>query len=82
VGLFDSFYAELTCPNCGCRAMVEAQTKDFENAMLTYSVGEMVEPLGQAEFRGLAACRWCHATGGARMRRTLEASLAGPIDTD
>lgn len=61
MGLFDSFYAELTCPNCGCRAMVEAQTKDFENAMLTYSVGEMVEPLGQAEFRGLATCQWCHA---------------------
>jgi hypothetical protein len=50
MGLFDSFHAELTCPNCGCQAMVEAQTKDFENAMLTFSVGEMVESLGQAEF--------------------------------
>jgi hypothetical protein len=41
--------------------MVEAQTKDFENAMLTFSVGETVESLGQAEFRGLATCRWCNA---------------------
>ena len=32
MGLFDSFYAELTCPNCGCQATVEAQTKDFESA--------------------------------------------------
>jgi len=61
MGLFDSFHAELTCPNCGCQAMVEAQTKDFENAMLTFSVGEMVESLGQAEFHGLATCRWCNA---------------------
>ena len=61
MGLFDSFYAELTCPNCGCQAMVEAQTKDFENAMLTFSVGETVESLGQAEFHGLATCRWCNA---------------------
>ena len=61
MGLFDAFYAELTCPNCGCRAMVEAQTKDFENAMLTFSVGDAVESLSRAEFHGLATCRWCNA---------------------
>lgn len=61
MGLFDSFYAEMTCPNCGCQATVEAQTKDFENAMLTFGVGEAVEPLGQAELHGLATCRWCQA---------------------
>jgi hypothetical protein len=41
---------------------VEAQTKDFENAMLTYSIGEPVEPLTQADLRGLTGCRWCEAS--------------------
>ncbi len=62
MGLYDSFYAELTCPNCGCQAIVEAQTKDFENALLTFSIGQPVEPLTQAEFHGLAGCRWCDAS--------------------
>jgi hypothetical protein len=62
MGLYDSFYASLTCPNCGCQATVEAQTKDFENAMLTYSIGEPVEPLAQTNLRGLAGCRWCDAS--------------------
>jgi hypothetical protein len=62
MGMYDSFYADLTCPNCGCQASVEAQTKDFENAMLTFSLGEPVEPLAQADFRGLAGCRWCDAS--------------------
>lgn len=61
MGMFDSFFAELTCPNCGCQAIVEAQTKDFENAMLTFTLGQPVEPLTQAEFLGLAGCRWCDA---------------------
>jgi hypothetical protein len=61
MGLYDSFYAGLTCPNCGCQASVEAQTKDFENAMLTFSLGERVELLAQADFRGQAGCRWCEA---------------------
>jgi hypothetical protein len=62
MGMYDSFYADLTCPNCGCQAAVEAQTKDFENAMLSFSLGEPVEPLAQADFRGLAGCRWCDAS--------------------
>jgi hypothetical protein len=62
MGLYDSFYAGLTCPNCGCQASVEAQTKDFENAMLAYAIGEPVEPLTQADFRGLTGCRWCEAS--------------------
>jgi hypothetical protein len=62
MSLYDSFYAGLTCPNCGCQASVEAQTKDFENAMLTFSIGEPVELLAQADFRGLARCRWCEAS--------------------
>ena len=62
MGMFDSFYAELTCPNCGCQAIVEAQTKDFENAMLTFSIGQPVELLTQAELHGLAGCRWCDAS--------------------
>jgi hypothetical protein len=33
MGLYDAFYAGLTCPNCGCQASVEAQTKDFQNAI-------------------------------------------------
>ena len=61
MGLYDSFYAGLTCPNCGCQASVEAQTKDFEKAMLTFSIGEPVELLAQADFRGLVRCRWCDA---------------------
>jgi hypothetical protein len=60
--MYDSFYANLTCPNCGCQGAVEAQTKDFENAMLTYAIGEPVEPLAQADLRGLAGCRWCDAS--------------------
>jgi len=62
MGLFDSFYGELTCPNCGCQAIVEAQTKDFENAMLTFAIGQPVASLAQAEFHGLAGCRWCDAS--------------------
>lgn len=62
MGLFDSFYAELTCPNCGCQAVVDAQTKDFENAMLTFAIGQSVASLAQAEFHGLAGCRWCDAS--------------------
>ena len=62
MGMFDSFYAELTCPNCGCQAVVEAQTKDFENALLAFSVGQTVESLTQAELHGLAGCQWCDAT--------------------
>jgi hypothetical protein len=60
--MFDSFYAELTCPNCGCQAVAEAQTKDFENALLAFTVGQAVESLTQAELHGLAGCRWCDAT--------------------
>ncbi len=59
MGLYDSFQAELTCPNCGCQAMVAAQTKEFENAMLTFSIGETIDSLGQAEFRGVTVCKWC-----------------------
>jgi hypothetical protein len=62
MGLYDAFYAGLTCPNCGCQATVEAQTKDFENAMLTYAIGEPVVPLAQADFRGLTGRRWCEAS--------------------
>jgi hypothetical protein len=62
MGLFDSFYAELTCPNCGCQATVEAQTKDFDNALLSFRVGETLESLAQADFRGLARCQWCEAS--------------------
>ena len=62
MGLYDSFLAELTCPNCGCQATVAAQTKDFENAMLTFRTGETIESLGQAAFRGLTSCKWCKAS--------------------
>jgi hypothetical protein len=30
--------------------------------MLTFSIGEPVEPLAQADFRGLVGCRWCAAS--------------------
>jgi hypothetical protein len=62
MGMFDSLYAELACPNCGCQAVVEAQTKDFENALLVFTVGQAVASLTQAELHGLAGCRWCDAT--------------------
>jgi hypothetical protein len=38
MGMFDSFYAELTCPNCGCQAVVEAQTKDLHCALSAMSL--------------------------------------------
>ena len=41
---------------------VEAQTKDFENALLAFTIGQVVESPTQAEFYGLAGCRWCDAT--------------------
>jgi hypothetical protein len=66
--MFDSFCAELNCPNCGYQAVVEAQTKDFENALLAFAVGQAVESLTQAEFHGLAGCRWCKATIEVRIR--------------
>jgi hypothetical protein len=62
MGLYDSFHGGLTYPNCGCQATVEAQTKDSENAMLTYSIGEPVEPLTQADLPGFTGCRWCEAS--------------------
>jgi hypothetical protein len=71
MGLYDSFHADLTCPNCGCQASVEAQTRDFENAMLTFSIGERVELLAQADFRGLAGCRWCEAEDKRAVEKTL-----------
>lgn len=62
MGLYDSSHAGLTCPNGGCQAGVEAQTKDFETAMLTCPIGEPVEPLPQADLHGLTGCRWCEAS--------------------
>jgi hypothetical protein len=62
MGLYDSFYASLTRPHYGCQASVEAQTQGVENAMLTFGIGEPVESLAQANFRGFAGCRWCDAS--------------------
>jgi hypothetical protein len=56
--LFDSFSASLTSAIGAGQASPEGQTKDYDNAMLNLSMGEPVEPLAQATFRGIVRCRW------------------------
>jgi hypothetical protein len=93
MGMFDSFYAELTCPNCGCQAVVEASTKDLENALLAFTVGQAVESLTQADLHSIAGCRstgrlsWCVSLltsarwpcVGAALESVVAENLPGPI---
>jgi len=58
MGMFDSIYLDITCPNCGDKARNEAQTKDLENELEVWEVGDWVtDELHELEC--IAACENC-----------------------
>jgi len=58
MGMFDSLYIQLKCPNCGDEGEKECQTKDLECGLNNYHVGESI---GTRQFRWLDVSIRCHS---------------------
>lgn len=58
MGMFDSVYAPLKCPNCGDDGEKELQTKDLDCYMHSYRIGDSI---GTTQFRWLYCLACCQS---------------------
>lgn len=58
MGLYDTVWVELECPNCKRRALRDVQFKHDEHTLSNYMMGDYVEglPAGQLALRGIFGC--------------------------
>lgn len=71
MGMYDSIYAELICPDCGIEDWQEIQTKRFECALMRYSVGDVLPeaPAGELWLEEAWFCDRCKQRRAGERRK-------------
>lgn len=68
MGMFDTIYAELHCPDCEAVSLQEVQTKRFECALSRYTLGDVIDkaPPGDVWLEEEWQCEACLEQRGDR----------------
>lgn len=69
MGLFDSVWMTMVCPQCGKKDFVDVQTKDFACEMRGYEIGDVIEdaPLEYHWVSGIWVCENCKKVISAKI---------------
>lgn len=57
MGMFDSIYLNIKCPNCGQEAEIECQTKDLKCNLEVWRKGDFVGTLKYNNLDCIATCK-------------------------
>ncbi len=74
MGMFDSVYLPVKCPNCGDEGEKEFQTKDLRCYMDTYRVGDSI---GTTQFRWLGGYIGCRSDACHKWQKERDGYRSG-----
>ena len=60
MGMFDTFYGEYVCPECGKTVQFEEQTKDYERALEEFYLGDYIDKADRSYYYAfINRCPYC-----------------------